>query len=433
MFEAFRQSIENLRANKLRSLLTMFGILWGIVSIVLLSAAGEGFRRGNDTVLREFGKNIVIIRRGRTSMQAGGERAGRLITLTLDDARALARQSRLLKVVSPEIMRNGIRVKSRYNAGSIDVHGVEPQYQLIRTIELDYGRQFNWQDEEQRHKVAIVGADVAEQLFGDRNALGETIAIGGVPYEVIGKMRKKKQDSNYSGPDDTKIFVPFASMQQDLPAVGYGYRPGSLSAIIVTPKDEVVAEVIRDLPVGTEPMFARDGIIEFEIRGILARRHGFDPKDKDAVNIWNTTFSTAMFDRIISGMKNFFSAVGFITLALGGLGVMNIMLIAVKDRTVEIGVRKALGARVSDIQRQFFLEGFSLTSVSGGLGMALALGLCWLVNLLPLPDRFSGMIVTWETGLIALATLVLVGVVTSTYPARQAAALQPVEALRYER
>jgi putative ABC transport system permease protein len=433
MFEAFRQSIENLRANKLRSLLTMFGILWGIVSIVLLSAAGEGFRRGNDAVLREFGKNIVIIRRGRTSMQAGGERAGRLVTLTLDDARALAAQSRLLKVVSPEIMRYGIRVKSRYNAASIDVHGVEPQYQLIRTIDLDYGRRFNWQDERQRHKVAIAGADVAEQLFGDRNALGEWITIGGVPFEVIGKMRKKKQDSDYSGPDDTKIFVPFASMQQDLPAVGLGYQPDSVSAIIVTPKDDVVAEVIRNLPVGTEPMFARDGIIELEIRGILGRRHGFDPQDKDAVNIWNTTLQTAMFDRIIVGMKDFFSAVGFITLALGGLGVMNIMLIAVKDRTVEIGVRKALGARVRDIQRQFFLEGFFLTSVSGGLGMALALTLCWLVNRLPLPDRFSGMIVTWETGLVAVATLVLVGVATSTYPARRAAALQPVEALRYER
>ena len=281
--------------------------------------------------------------------------------------------------------------------------------------------------------MAIAGADVAEQLFGDRNALGEWITIGGVPFEVIGKMRKKKQDSDYSGPDDTKIFVPFASMQQDLPAVGLGYQPDSVSAIIVTPKDDVVAEVIRNLPVGTEPMFARDGIIELEIRGILGRRHGFDPQDKDAVNIWNTTLQTAMFDRIIVGMKDFFSAVGFITLALGGLGVMNIMLIAVKDRTVEIGVRKALGARVRDIQRQFFLEGFFLTSVSGGLGMALALTLCWLVNRLPLPDRFSGMIVTWETGLVAVATLVLVGVATSTYPARRAAALQPVEALRYER
>lgn len=433
MFEALRQSIANLRANKLRSFLTMFGIIWGIVSIVVLAATGEGFRKGNDDVLREFGKNIVIIRRGRTSMQAGGERAGRLVTLTLGDARALASQSSMLRVVSPEIMRYDLRTKSRYNAGAIDIHGVEPQYQEIRTLELQYGRSLNWQDEEQRHRVALLGADVAEQLFADRNVLGESITIAGIPFEVVGKIRKKKQDSNYSGPDDTKVFVPFAVMRQELPPQGFGYNPESISAIIVTPKDDVVAEIVRNPPVGSGPMFTRETVVDREIRAILAERHGFDAEDQEAVSIWNTTISTVMFNRIIEGIKSFFTAVGFVTLALGGLGVMNIMLIAVRDRTSEIGLRKAMGARTRDISRQFFLEGFFLTLMSGSIGLVLGVGLCRLVSSLPLPDRFSGMIVTWQTAAISVVTLILVGVLTSTYPAYRAAVLTPVEALRYER
>ena len=190
MREAIRQSLENLRANTLRSVLTMFGILWGIVSIVVLSAMGEGFRRGNDAVLREFGRNIGIVWGGRTSMQAGGERAGREIRLTLEDARAIAAESTMVAVVSPEIERNAVKVKSAYNAATARITGIEPQYQDIRTIELQYGRNFTWKDEEHVARVAIIGADMADQLFGQRNILIEPITLNGVPYAVVGKIRK---------------------------------------------------------------------------------------------------------------------------------------------------------------------------------------------------------------------------------------------------
>src|SRR5262249_17792643 len=166
MREAIIQSVQNLRANKLRSCLTMFGILWGMISIVVLSATGEGFRRGNDKVLRELGKNIGIVWGGRTSLQAGGERAGRQIILTLDDARAIAAESSLVAVVSPELERGAVKVKSSYNAATTRVTGIEPQYQEIRTIELEYGRNFSWVDDDQVSRVAILGFDVAEQLFG---------------------------------------------------------------------------------------------------------------------------------------------------------------------------------------------------------------------------------------------------------------------------
>jgi putative ABC transport system permease protein len=430
MREAFVQSLQNLRANKLRSFLTMFGILWGMVSVIVLSAMGEGFQQGNLTVLRELGKNIGIIWGGRTSMQAGGERAGRLISLTLDDARALAAEASMVAVVSPELQSGGVRAKSAYNAASVGISGIEPQYQDIRTIELEYGRNFNWQDEERASRVAIVGYDVAEQLFGHRHILGEVVTFNGIAYTVVGKIRKKEQDSNYSGPDNNKIFVPFAAMAKDMPR--RDADPGVVSNIIVSPKDWVVADLPRALDTRTRRIEDIDWPLERNVRSVLARRHGFDPGDKDAIAMWDTSMQTLMFERMIGHMQTFFTIVGIVTLMLGGIGVMNIMLVAVKERTREIGVRKALGATTANIQRQFFLEGFFLTMLSGGTGFLIAIGLCQLINLAKMPARFAGMLVSWESGLLALAMLVTVGVVTSTYPARRAAELPPVEALRFE-
>ncbi|HVC18808.1 MAG TPA: ABC transporter permease [Vicinamibacterales bacterium] len=430
MREALVQSLQNLRANKLRSFLTMFGILWGVISIVILSATGEGFQLGNQHVLEQLGENIAIVFPGRTSMQAGGQRAGRRVILTAGDARALATQSPMVAVVSPEIERDDVSVKSRYNSASASVQGVEPAYQQIRTLDLEYGRPLNWQDEQQVHRVAIIGADMLEQLFGRRNALGQTISLNGIPYTVVGKIRKKDQDSNYSGPDNRKIFVPFSAMEQDLP-IPDG-QPGQLSDIIVAPKPWVVAELPKILAARTGSIEEVDWPLAREIRHVLARRHGFNPDDKDAVPVWDTSLETLLFARMIDNMRQFFMIVGFITLALGGIGVMNIMLVAVKERTREIGVRKALGATTWAVERQFFLEGFFLTMLSGGIGMGVALLICHLINLLPMPERFAGMIVSWQSGAMAVGTLALIGVVTATYPARRAAQLPPVEALRFE-
>ena len=430
MREAFVQSIENLRANRLRSFLTMFGILWGMVSVVILSATGEGFRRGNEHVLRELGQNVGIVRGGRTSLQEGGDRAGRQIFLTVDDAHAVMAESSLVDVVSPELERGGARAKSAYNAASARVAGIEPPYQKIRTIELEYGRQFTWTDEAQVSRVAIIGHDMAEQLFGQRRILGETVMLEGAPYIVVGKIRKKEQDSNYNGPDNSKIFVPFAAMLQDMPRKDA--PTGSISDIVVAPKTWVV----KDLP---RVLNERAGRIEDivwpmgqSVREVLARRHGFDSHDLDAVSVWDTSIETVMFERMIDRMRDFFSIVGLVTLALGGIGVMNIMLVAVKERTREIGVRKALGATTKSIQQQFFMEGLFLTLISGGGGMLVALGLCQLVNLAPMPARFAGMVLAWQSAALALGTLVVIGIITSTYPARRAAQLPPVEALRVE-
>ena len=429
MREAITQVFQNLRANKLRSFLTMFGILWGVISVVILSATGEGFRRGNQHVLEELGRNIAIVWGGRTSLQTGGERAGRRILLTIDDVRALQRESSMIRVVSPEINR-GASVKSLYNAASLQIHGVEPQYQEIRTIDIEKGRGFRFSDEEQALRVAIIGADAAKQLFGGRNSLGQTIKLNGTPYVVIGQIRKKDQDSNYSGPDNDKVFVPFSAIVRDLPRPGV--PAGTLSQIIVSPQQKVVDRLPGVLDSRTGRIEDVDWPLEREIRRILGPLHRFDIEDRNAVSVWDTTLETLMFGRMIQTMKDFFRAVGFVTLALGGIGVMNIMLVAVRERTREIGVRKALGATTRHVQRQFFLEGFLLTMFSGAIGFAVALALCAGVNQLPLPSRFQGMVLTWQSGLWAVAILTLVGVITSTYPARRAAQLPPVEALRFE-
>jgi putative ABC transport system permease protein len=289
---------------------------------------------------------------------------------------------------------------------------------------------FSFPDEEGSHRVAIIGADATRQLFGDRESLGQVVHLNGIPYTVIGRIRKKDQDSNYSGPDNDKVFVPFSAMARDFPRPGVD--PGVVSNLIVAPRQWVVDQLPGVLDGRTGRIEDIDWPLEREVRRVLAPYHRFDPEDRNALAMWDTTLQTLMFSRMIGTMKDFFSVVGLVTLALGGLGVMNIMLVAVRERTREIGLRKAIGATHRQIQRQFFLEGFVLTMISGTMGFVIAVGLCAAVNTLPMPTRFQGMTITWQAGLAAVAALVVVGVVTSTYPARRAARLPPVEALRFE-
>jgi putative ABC transport system permease protein len=401
----------------------------------VLSAVGEGFARGNQTVLQELGKNILIIRNGRTSLQAGGERAGRLVRLTLDDVHALRERASLLEFVSPELMRYGIRAKSPYNSNTLQMSGVWPSYQYMRTIEVDLGRPLRDIDCLEARRVLVVGFEASKLLFADRDPIGQEVLLNGIPYRVAGRVRKKLQDSNYTGQDDERLFMPYETARRDFPMPGQHDTADSVSAIIASARPEVLPELHRIVGSGAglvETIFRGGTPVEREVRAILGPRKGFDPDDGEALMCWNTAVEAVMFDQMIGAMDEFFVAVSLVTLALGGIGVMNIMLISVRERTREIGIRKALGATPGRILRQFFTEGLTLTLLSGGIGFGLGAGLCALVNLLPMPDRFAGMIVTWDTALLAIGTLIVIGVAAATYPARRAAALPPVEALRYE-
>ena len=430
------QTLANLRANKMRSFLTMFGIVWGVTSILILSAVGEGFGRGNQHVLEELGKNIVIIRNGRTSLQAGGERAGQVIRLTIDDVYTLKRESKLLQEITPELMRNSVKAKSAYNSSAIQLSGVWPIFQYLRTIEMDRGRPISEEDCREARRVVVLGYDAAKQLFAERDPVGSEITIGGLPYTVIGRIRKKQQDSNYTGQDDQRLFLPYETTQKDFPLPGLLNTPSHLSAIIAGPKPEVT-QMIRDIMEREKNMRMFFGLnsrgpVEQEIRDILSKRHSFDRQDPEAISFWNTAIESVMFEKMIAGMDRFFLAVSIVTLLLGGIGVMNIMLVAVQERTQEIGVRKALGATSRSIQFLFFAEGILLTGLSGIIGYIAGAGLCALVNLAPMPERFSGMIITWQINVFAVVMLMVIGVAASIYPARRAALLPPIEALRYE-
>jgi len=432
--ELLRQTWSNLIANKLRSFLTMFGIVWGVVSIVVLSGLGEGFQRGNQKVLEELGKNVVIIRNGRTSLQAGGTRAGRAVRLDIGDVRTLAERATLLEHVSPELMRGGLQVKSAFNASSLQMSGVWPIYQAIRTIEVDRGRLLNQADSDEARRVVLIGFDASRQLFADRDPTGREVSVNGLPYTVVGRIRKKSQDSNYTGEDNQRLFMPYEAARRDFPLPEGSGTADSVSAIIAAPHQRVTdalkARVERE-GVGFMGLDSR-GPVEEEVRALLAPRHDFLPNDTEAVSFWNTALQTVMFGKMIGGMHQFFVAVSVVTLLLGGIGVMNIMLIAVRERTREIGVRKALGATARVIQWQFFSEGLMLTLASGAVGFVLGLGLCALVNLAPMPERFAGLITTWQTATFAVVVLSLIAVAASVYPARRAASLPPIEALRYE-
>src|ERR1700730_6598931 len=288
MKEAIKQSIDNLRTNKLRSVLTMFGIVWGVISIVILSALGEGFQRGNQAVLEELGRNVVIIRNGRTSAQAGGERAGRLIRLTIRDVYALKERAELIQFISPELMRGNVSVKSAYNAAALQMSGIWPQFQSIRTIEVSDGRLINEADNSEARRVVVIGREASKQLFADRNPVGEQLKLNGLSYTVIGRIRQKFQDSNYTGRDELRLFVPYEAMRRDFPMTGRFDTPDSISAIVAAPyqwvADALRQEVDSEAFHGVFALFGQT-MVEQEIRRVLAPVHGFDERDREALSL----------------------------------------------------------------------------------------------------------------------------------------------------
>jgi putative ABC transport system permease protein len=408
------ETLRTLGAHKLRTALTMFGIAWGIVSIVLMVAAGEGLRDGHRKVAEGFGRDILVVYAGRTSLQAGGTRAGRRIHWTATDHLRVQAESPSCREVLPELGQGGIRVRSAHNNASLVVTGSFPPFAGIRSIGVAEGRYPSWDDEREARRVALLGSDAKKQLFGSRPAVGETIHVGDFPYTVVGVMRHKEQDSGYDGYDIQKVFIPFATVLRDFPSKPPAL-PDAVDRLIVTPRQVEDHEACQA-----------------EVRRALARLHGFDPADKEAAAVLDTVEQAKAFRTMTDGMKRFLGAVGVATLFIGGIGVMNVMLVAVRERTREIGIRRALGATRRSVVRQFFLETLIMVFLSGGLGLAAAYGACGLVNRLPMPQFFTGLVPTWQSGVLAFALLGTVAVLSALYPSSRAAAVDPIAALRFE-
>ena len=415
--EILRQAVATFRAHKMRTVLTMFGLVWGIASVILLVGLGRGFVADQKKHMETLGKDLVIVWGGRTSTQVGGRAAGREIRLNVDDAELIRDECYLVRNVSPELRRT-IPEVSQFNSANRGVVGMWPSYQDFRSLKVREGRLITEDDERDGRRVLVLGSKAYRQLFPGQPAIGTTVLVKSVPYTVIGVLGEKKQNSNYSGPDNDYLFAPYSAVSRDFPPPekpGAGITRGYL--------DDIVFEV-------GDPEEHEAAVLE--VRRTIGRVRHFDPSDKDALFIWDTMDGAKQLAKIFGVVTLFFGCVAVVTLCLGGIGVMNIMLVSVSERTREIGTRKAMGATKRDILRQFFAESAMLTTVSGILGLSFGIGICVAIKVVPLPDFVPHPIVSPISIVVSIVTLSLITVTAGMYPAQRAADMTPVESLRYE-
>ena len=410
--DTVRQSLATLWAHKLRSFLTMFGIAWGVGSLLLLVGLGEGFRSGQDKQLAELGRDIMFVFPGRIPAVEGSYQSGQPYYFNYGDYLAIRSEAKILRAVSPVLEREDIRAVSDYSSTNGQVFGVAPEYSQIRNVPIDPGRWFNDEDNTQHRRVAVVGWEMLKNMFPGQPAVGSTILLNGLDFKVIGVIPKigKEGQNGTNG----RIFMPLETMRMLFPIKAENSE-NAVSFINYRPvKKELHAEA------------------KSEVHAIIARRHGFDPKNEDAFNDWDTIDESIRVGRIFDAMDWFLGVVGIVTLGLGAIGIINIMLVSVTERTREIGLRKALGATHRNIMTQFFVEGAFLTAFSGGIGLAISAAFVAVLAQLPSPEGFDTPRIVPASAVIAIVSLSLAGIVAGLYPARKAALLPPVEALRQE-
>ncbi len=412
LIDIVRQSLATLWAHKLRSFLTMFGIAWGVGSLLLLVGLGEGFRSGQQRNLANLGQDIMFTFPGRIPAVEGSLQSGRRYNFNYDDYLALSKEAKLLRAVSPVINREDIRAVSEFGSTNGQVFGVAPSYNQIRNVPISPGRWFNDQDNTEHRRVTIVGWELVKNMFPGRPALGATILLNGMDFEIIGVVQKIGKEGNSA--TNNRIFIPLDTMRMLFP--------------LKTENSENAISFLNYRPLTKEQHVQA----KQEVHTILARRHGFDAKTDDAFEDWDTIEGSMRVGKIFDAMDWFLGVVGLVTLALGAIGIINIMLVSVTERTKEIGLRKALGATHRNILTQFFVEGAFLTMFSGGIGLAIAAGFMTMLAQLPAPEGFDTPRIVPSSAITAILSLALAGVVAGLYPARKAAVLPPVEAMRQE-
>jgi putative ABC transport system permease protein len=415
LLDTFSETLRTLWAHKLRSFLTMFGIAWGVGSLLLLAGVGEGFRNGNRKQLETFGKNIIFFFGGRAPAVEGSFSSAKWFNLTYDDYLAIKEESKLAINISPLIGRDDIRAVSDYTSTNGQVSGVPPIYNQVRTIPLAVGRWINDDDNDQRRRVCILGHEMTRNMFPGRPAVGNTIMLNGVRFQVIGVLSMIGHEEQNA--TNIRIFIPFNTMRELFPLTGDNSKEGNaISFINYQPRSFDENEAAKD-----------------ELHRIVARNHGgFDPSGADTWEEWDTVKNQKTMGKIFTAMDWFLGGVGLVTLALGAIGIVNIMLVAVTERTREIGLRKALGATNRSILFQFFIEGAFLTLLSGAAGVGGAMLVIHLLSGVQLPQGFDTPRIVPVSAFGAVLSLALAGITAGLYPARKAAMLEPVEALRQE-
>ena len=413
IFDIFGQTLRTLWGHKLRSFLTMFGIAWGVFSLLLLVGLGEGFRSGNKRQFDTLGENVMFIWSSRAPMVQGSFTALRQYYLTDRDYQDILQEAPSVGAVAPVIRRNDIRAVSDYFQSSGDLMGVPAMFNKIRYLPIKEGRWLNAMDVAQKRAVIVLGDETQRTLFPGRPAVGSKILLNGVEFEVIGTLQRIGHGDNNT--QNLKCFMPFTTMREYFRLTNVGEAPDVISLIEYQPKTRALHEAARQ-----------------EVHRIVARNHGFDPSNPNSFDEWDTVNTVDQVGKIFDAMNAFLGSVGLVTLGLGAIGIINIMLVAVADRTREIGLRKALGATNASIMFQFFVEGAFLTLLSGTIGIGLAAGLMALLAGVDLGDGFDPPKLVASTAALAVVSLTVAGVVAGLYPARRAAMLQPVEALRKE-
>ena len=405
------QAYNALRHNRRRSLLTMLGMAWGIATVVLLLAYGSGFERGLWAAFRSFGTNLVFIFPGRTELQAGGTKAGTQVRLTVNDLDYIHAEVPLLKHVSPEVAKQCL-VAFGTRSATYGVSGVYAAYGRMRRMDITEGSFFSEADDFTHTRVAVIGSDAKKKLFSGLNAIGQEIRVSGISYQVVGVLKHQVQN----GDDNINehVYVPFSAMS-DLANTYY------LTAVVMEYEGDH-AKVVK------------------AVRDSMAFHHNFDPQDKRGVFVFDV-FADLMDLQVIStGIKILLGFIGLLTLGIGGVGLMNIMLVSVTQRTREIGVEKALGAHRWHILFQFLTEALVITALGGLLGVILAYLVSWSVGSLTLWSAFEEnasegdihLYIDTATLIWSTAILSFVGMISGMLPAIKAARLDPIEALRYE-
>jgi len=413
IFDIIGQTFRALWAHKLRSFLTMFGIAWGVGSLLLLVGLGEGFRSGNRKQFDSLGENVMFIWSGRAPVMQGSFTALRQYYLTYRDYEDILRECPSVAAAAPVIRRSDIRAVSDFYQASGPIMGVPAMFSQIRYLPMNEGRWLNDMDDLQKRPVIVLGDEARRTLFLGRPAIGASILLNGIRFQVIGTLKRIGHGDNMN--QNLQSFVPFHAMQDNFRPLNTGIGTDVISFINYQPRSRALHETAQQ-----------------EVHKIIARNHGFDPNNPDAFDGWDTIKTIDQIGKIFDAMNMFLGSVGLITLALGAIGIINIMLVAVADRTREIGLRKAVGATNASIMFQFFVEGAFLTLLSGGIGIAGAAGLMAVLSGVDLGQGFDPPRLVASTAALAVISLGIAGVAAGLYPARRAAMLEPVEALRKE-
>ena len=409
LLDIFAQTLRTLWSHKLRSFLTMFGIAWGVGSLLLLVGLGEGFRSGNRKQFEELGENVMFIFGGRAPAVEGSFTSMRQYYLSDRDSADVARECPDVKASAPAIFRGDIRAVSDFFTSSGQITGVPPNFNQIRYLPLSAGRWINDPDNAEKRNVVVLGDETKRVLFPGRPAVGSTILLNGIRFQVIGVIKRLGHGDNTNS--NLKSWVPFSTMRQYFPV--NVDQPNLVNMIIYQPRTRALHEAAQ-----------------LQVHKVIARNHGFSYTAEDAFDEWDTIRTVDQIGKIFDAMNTFLGSVGLVTLALGAIGIINIMLVTVADRTQEIGLRKAMGATNRSILLQFFAEGAFLTLMSGAVGIVAAAGLMKVLSLFEPPPGFDTPRIVPFTAALALVSLAIAGVVAGLYPARKAALLEPVEALR---